>query len=71
MSATVKRIDPLLLSDQNAMVVLGGIGRTTYITEIAPQLERIFIGRRPFVTVESVQRYVRRLAEKTEQAPAE
>jgi hypothetical protein len=62
MEATVNRVNQLLLSYPEAMAALGGIGRTKFF-EILPELTKVNIGRRTFVTAESVARYVDRLAE--------
>jgi hypothetical protein len=58
----VERINQLLLSYPEAMAALGGIGKTKFF-EILPELEKVNIGRRTFVTTASVERYVRRLTE--------
>jgi len=62
MDAIVEQINQLLLSYPEAMAALGGIGKTKFF-EILPELEKVNIGRRTFVTTASVERYVRRLTE--------
>jgi hypothetical protein len=54
--------DRLLLPYPEAMDKLGGIGKTKFF-EILPELTKVSIGRRTFVTAESVARYVDRLSE--------
>jgi hypothetical protein len=52
----------LLLPYPEAMAKLGGIGKSKFF-EILPELTKVCIGRRTFVTAESVARYVDRLSE--------
>jgi hypothetical protein len=66
MDVTVARVNKLLLSYPEAMHALGGIGKTKFF-EILPELTKVHIGRRTFVTAASVAAYVDRL---TEQASA-
>lgn len=54
--------DQLLLSYPQAMACLGGVGRTTFFA-ILPELEKVAIGRRRFVTSASVAAYVDRLTD--------
>ena len=54
----------LLLSHNEAMHRLGDIGRTTFYSLMeARELVQVKIGRRSFVTAESVEAYVERLSE--------
>jgi hypothetical protein len=62
MDALADRANRLLLSYPEAMYRLGGIGRTKFF-EILPELEKVNIGRRTFVTAKSVERYVNQLSE--------
>jgi hypothetical protein len=54
--------DRILYSDNEARRLLGNIGRSKYLQEVdAGELERVHIGKRAFVTAESLRRYVERL----------
>jgi predicted DNA-binding transcriptional regulator AlpA len=54
----------LLLSHNEAMRRLGGIGRTTFYGLIeADELEQVHIGRRSFITADSIEGFVNRLKE--------
>ena len=56
--------DRLLMPYDEAMAALGGIGRTTlYELFERQELIRVNIGRRGFVTTESLVAYVDRLSE--------
>ena len=56
--------DRLLYPGGQARHLLGGIGTTTYHKLInEDQLERVHIGRRSFITAESLHAYVKRLRE--------
>jgi hypothetical protein len=60
---TTRRLIP---SDEARHQWLGGIGRTKFDELMkSRQLVRVHIGRRAFVTVESLESYVASLAEET------
>ncbi|VEG40279.1 Uncharacterised protein [Mycolicibacterium flavescens] len=55
---------PLLVPVPEARAILGGIGHTTiYELFKSHQLTRVNIGRRAFVTAQSLEDYVNRLEE--------
>jgi hypothetical protein len=60
----------MLVPYTEAMQILGGIGRSRFF-QILPELEKVALGRRRFVTAASLSDYVCRLAEQTEQARAQ
>ena len=58
-TTTDRKIDPI----EAAQEYLGGVSRTTIYALIeAGEIQRVNIGRRAFVTRESMDRYVERLA---------
>jgi hypothetical protein len=59
---TIEADDRLLIPNADARHMLGGIGNTKYCELFNHgELERVYIGRRSFVTAESLRSYVERL----------
>jgi hypothetical protein len=56
--------DRLLVPYDEAMRVLGGIGKTTFFQlKQTRQIEQVKIGRRGFITAKSIAAYVDRLSQ--------
>lgn len=52
-------VSPLLLSVEQAMETLGGIGRTTFYALVnSGDIELVKLGRRTFVTRKELERFV-------------
>lgn len=61
---TGEPFEPLLLTEDQARVVLGGIGRTTFFALLkSGELRSVKINRRLFVTMDALRRYVDRLSQ--------